>query len=116
MSDLWARVLLIVPALNEEQNVGLTVREILSADAAYDVVVVDDGSVDGTAAVARDAGARVLALPFNLGVGGAMRTGFTYALRHGYGRAIQVDADVQHTPAALARALAGPEHGEIGKA
>src|SRR3546814_17365808 len=84
MSDLWARVLLIVPALNEEQNVGLTVREILSADAAYDVVVVDDGSVDGTAAVARDAGARVLALPFNLGVGGAMRTGFTSALRHGY--------------------------------
>src|SRR3546814_6890517 len=113
MSDLGERVLVIVPAWNEEQNVGLTVREILSADAAYDVVVVDDGSVDGTAAVARDAGARVLALPFNLGVGGAMRTGFTYALRHGYGRAIQVDADGQHNPADMARVLAGLEHADI---
>jgi len=72
-------VLVIVPAWNEERNVGNTVREILETDPAYSVVVVDDGSTDDTARVAREAGARVIPLPFNMGVGGAMRTGFTYA-------------------------------------
>ncbi|GAA4485322.1 glycosyltransferase family 2 protein [Microbacterium panaciterrae] len=101
------RVLVIVPAWNEEENVGRTVREILATDARYDVVVVDDGSTDGTAAVARAAGATVLPLPFNLGVGGAMKTGYTYALRHDYAQAIQVDADGQHNPADIAEVLSG---------
>lgn len=106
-------VLVIVPAWNEDRNVGNTVREILSADPRYHVAVVDDGSVDQTAAVARDAGATVLTLPFNLGVGGAMRTGFTYAQRKGYSRAIQVDADGQHNPADIERVLAGLERADI---
>lgn len=107
MTETTGRVLVIVPAWNEESNVGLTVREIRAADPSYDVVVVDDGSTDGTIAVARAAGAIVLPLPFNLGVGGAMKTGYTYAQRHGYGRAIQVDADGQHNPVDIGRVLDG---------
>lgn len=107
------RVLVLVPAWNESRNVGTTVREILAASTDFDVVVIDDGSTDDTAHVARDAGAVVLALPFNLGVGGAMRTGFTYAARHGYTRAIQVDADGQHDPADIATVLAGLDHADI---
>lgn len=107
------RVLVIVPAWNESGSVGSTVREIREADATYHVAVVDDGSADDTAAVARAAGAIVLSLPFNLGVGGAMRTGFTYAQRMGYRRVIQVDADGQHNPADIGRVLDGLERADI---
>jgi len=107
------RVLVIVPAWNEAANVGSTIAEIRAADPAYDVVVVDDGSVDGTGDVAVAAGARVLTLPFNLGVGGAMKTGFTFAQREGYHRAIQVDADGQHNPTDVARVLAGLADADI---
>lgn len=113
MARMTERVLVIVPAWNEEQNVGNTVEEILRADDRYDVVVVDDGSTDATAAVARAAGAIVLPLPFNLGVGGAMKTGYTYAQRHGYAQAIQVDADGQHNPANIAEVLHGLERADI---
>lgn len=107
------RVLVIVPAWNEEESVGVTVSEVLRADSSYDVVVIDDGSTDGTARVAAEAGATVLSLPFNLGVGGAMRTGFSWAERCGYSRAIQVDADGQHNPGDIARVLAGLESADI---
>lgn len=113
MAKVNERVLVIVPAWNEEKNVGHTVEEILRADDLYDVIVVDDGSTDDTAAVAKASGARVLPLPFNLGVGGAMKTGYTYAQRHGYTRAIQVDADGQHNPANIAEVLKGLEHADI---
>ncbi len=106
-------VLVIVPAWNEERNVGGIGEEIIEADPRYHVAVVDDGSTDGTARAAREAGAVVLSLPFNLGVGGAMRTGFTYALREGYQRAIQVDADGQHNPADIEKVLAGLENADI---
>lgn len=107
------RTLIIVPAWNEAENVGNTVREIYAKSAGMDVVVVDDGSTDATAEVARAAGARVIVLPFNMGVGAAMRTGFTYAQRHGYDRAIQVDADGQHDPADIARVLDGLSQANI---
>lgn len=107
------RVLVVVPAWNEARSVGVTVHEIRAASADYDVVVIDDGSTDDTADVASTAGAAVLRLPFNLGVGAAMRTGFTYAARKGYRRAIQVDADGQHDPADIAKVLSGLEHADI---
>jgi glycosyltransferase involved in cell wall biosynthesis len=107
------RVLVIVPAWNEARNVGRTVHEVRAANADFDLLVVDDGSTDDTGAVAREAGATVISLPFNLGVGGAMRTGFTYAKRHGYTRAIQVDADGQHNPLDVARVLAGLDTADI---
>lgn len=107
------RVLVIVPAWNEARNVGRTVHEVRAANADFDLLVVDDGSTDDTGAVAREAGATVISLPFNLGVGGAMRTGFTYAKRRGYTRAIQVDADGQHNPLDIARVLAGLDTADI---
>lgn len=113
MPEPTERTLIIVPAWNEARNVGNTVREILGRFVEYDIVVVDDGSTDHTAQVAREAGARVLVLPFNMGVGGAMRTGFTFAQRHGYQRAIQVDADGQHNPIDIPRVLAGLERADI---
>ncbi|MDL9980322.1 glycosyltransferase family 2 protein [Microbacterium sp. ASV49] len=113
MPEAPKRTLIIMPAWNESRNVGNTVREILDQRAGYDVIVVDDGSTDDTAQVARAAGAQVLALPFNMGVGGAMRTGFTYAQRHGYDQAIQVDADGQHDPREIPIVLSGLEHSDI---
>lgn len=106
-------VLVIVPAWNEAENVAMTVGEIQAADARYDVLVVNDGSTDGTAREARAAGAEVLTLPFNLGVGGAMRAGFHYAARHGYRAAIQVDADGQHNPQDIAAIVAALDTADI---
>jgi glycosyltransferase involved in cell wall biosynthesis len=113
MTETPDRVLIIVPAWNEARNVGQTVREIRAASPEYDVAVIDDGSTDDTAAAAREAGATVIVMPFNLGVGGAMRTGFTYAQRHGYSRVIQVDADGQHNPADIDTVLSGLETADI---
>lgn len=107
------RVLVIVPAWNEQENVGRTVEEIRDALPSADMLVVDDGSSDRTAEVAQSAGARVLVLPFNLGVGGAMRAGYAYAKRYGYEAAIQVDADGQHNPADIATVLDGLRHADI---
>ncbi len=90
------RILAIVPALNEEQNVGKVVAQLRAHPRGIDVLVVDDGSTDNTAAVARGQGARVISLPFNLGIGGAVQTGFKYAQRHDYDIALQVDGDGQH--------------------
>jgi glycosyltransferase involved in cell wall biosynthesis len=92
------RKLAIVPAYNEEQMVGRVVREIGRHAPDFDVVVVDDGSLDGTAVAAEQAGATVLRQPFNLGIGGAMQAGYKYALHHDYEVAVQVDGDGQHKP------------------
>ncbi|MFB4348239.1 glycosyltransferase family 2 protein [Microbacterium sp. CR_7] len=113
MSSSLDRVLVIVPAWNEERNVGRTVAEIRAALPHTDVLVVDDGSTDSTAAVARDAGASVLQLPFNLGVGGAMRAGYVRAQRGGYEAAIQVDADGQHNPVDIRSIVGALEHADI---
>ncbi len=88
--------LVVIPALNEESSIGAVVSEIRSARPDLDILVVDDGSRDATAKYAQSAGATVLQLPFNLGVGGAMRTGFRYAQMKNYHHVIQVDADGQH--------------------
>ncbi len=97
-------VLVVVPALNEEHSVGDVVAT--TRKLGYDVCVVDDGSTDATAARARAAGAIVLGVPLNLGVGGALRCGFRWALAHGYDAVVQVDADGQHDPAEAVALLA----------
>jgi glycosyltransferase involved in cell wall biosynthesis len=97
----------IVPALNEEETVGRVIGEIGDFDPGFDVVVVDDGSTDRTAGIAADRGAHVLRLPFNLGIGGAMQTGFRFAFERGYDIAVQIDGDGQHDPGELPKIL-GP--------
>lgn len=91
------RLLVAVPALNEEETVAMVVQQIRAAIDA-DVIVVDDHSRDRTAQCAREAGAGVLQMPFTVGVGGAMRTAFRFAQRHGYDAVVQVDGDGQHDP------------------
>ena len=100
------RKLAIVPAYNEEGMVGRVVRDIERLAPGFDVVVVDDGSTDGTVVEAEGEGATVLRHPFNLGIGGAMQSGYKYALRHDYDVAVQVDGDGQHKPAYLNDMLA----------
>jgi hypothetical protein len=100
------RTIAIVPALNEEQSVGRVVDELKSFDERIEVLVIDDGSIDRTAMVARARGAHVVRLPFNLGIGGAMQTGFRYAFQEGFDVAVQVDGDGQHNPAELPKLLA----------
>jgi glycosyltransferase involved in cell wall biosynthesis len=92
------RVLIIIPALNEAGSIAEVVAEVRGELPGVDVLVVDDGSSDRTAAVAAAAGARVAKLPYNLGVGGAMRLGYRFARDHDYDVAIQIDADGQHDP------------------
>jgi glycosyltransferase involved in cell wall biosynthesis len=99
-------VLVVMPALNEAAVVGSVVAEVRAAVPFAHVLVVDDGSTDDTGRRARAAGADVLTLPFNLGVGGALRAGFRYAVRFEYGAAVQVDADGQHDPAEIVQLLA----------
>ena len=87
-------LLVVIPALNEEATIASIVEQARSQN--FDVLVVDDGSTDATAERAANAGATVLQLAINLGVGGALRAGFRYAVDHGYTSVVQVDADGQH--------------------
>lgn len=95
-----------IPALNEAGVVGTVVQEVLRVlPPGSGVVVVDDGSTDGTGEVAARAGAMVVPMPYNVGVGGAMRAAFLFAVRNGYSRVAQVDADGQHEPEHLSALL-----------
>lgn len=96
----------IVPALNEEDSIGGVIDEIRAFDPSFDVVVIADGSTDRTAEVAAEHCAHVLRLPFNLGIGGAVQTGFRYAWEHGCEIVVRVDGDGQHDPAELGAVLA----------
>lgn len=98
MSD----TLVIIPAYNEADALPATLVSLSTAYPDLDVIVVDDGSADNTSEVARAGGATVITLPYNLGIGGALRTGFLYAVRHGYRRAVQFDGDGQHTASEIA--------------
>ncbi|WP_206476677.1 glycosyltransferase family 2 protein [Microbacterium sp. KRD172] len=100
-------VLVVIPALNEEDSVADVVRDVRAAVPSARCVVIDDGSRDRTGQRAVEAGAQVLRLPYNLGVGGAMRTGFRFAKENGFGIVVQVDADGQHDPAAIRQLLDG---------
>nr|MDT0657572.1 glycosyltransferase family 2 protein [Micromonospora sp. DSM 115978] len=113
MTSSDRRVLVVVPALNESAAVGQVVREIRHELPAADVLVVDDGSTDRTAAVAASAGAVVARLPIHLGVGGAMRLGYRYARDGGYDAVLQVDADGQHDPRYAATLLAALDDADL---
>ncbi|MFL5935822.1 MAG: glycosyltransferase family 2 protein [Gaiellaceae bacterium] len=96
------RAIALVPALNEEGTIAAVIAELRAFDSELEILVIDDGSHDRTAEVARRSGARVLRLPFNLGIGGAVQTGFRYAFENGFELAVRVDGDGQHDPSQLA--------------
>jgi glycosyltransferase involved in cell wall biosynthesis len=100
------RRLAIVPALNEAGSIESVIRDIRAEDPDFEVLVVDDGSSDSTAALADAAGALVVRLPFNLGIGGAVQSGLQFAREHGFDIAVQIDADGQHDPSQLPQLLA----------
>ena len=106
-------MLVVVPAFNEQDSVGSVVHEVRRVDPLIDVLVVDDGSGDRTGRAAAQAGAAVCRLPYNLGVGGAMRTGYRYAIREGYDVVVQVDADGQHDASYIPRLIEGLEHADV---
>ena len=101
------RRIAIVPALNEERSVGRLLDELRALDPGLEVVVVSDGSTDATAEVAAQGGAHVVRLPFNLGIGAAVQTGFRFACERRYELAVRLDGDGQHDPAEL-RAVVAP--------
>ncbi|MBF0386522.1 MAG: glycosyltransferase family 2 protein [Candidatus Omnitrophica bacterium] len=90
------KVIAIIPAYNEAGNIARVVREVLALPGAVVPLVINDGSLDDTAECARSAGARVISLPFNLGIGGAVQAGYRYAAEHDFAVAVQVDGDGQH--------------------
>jgi glycosyltransferase involved in cell wall biosynthesis len=103
---LGLRRLAIVPAYKEGAMIGKVIEEIRVADPELEIVVVDDGSPDDTALAASRAGAPVIRLPYNLGIGGAMQTGYRYALERGFDLAVQIDGDGQHDPQDFFRLIA----------
>ncbi len=104
--------LVLIPAFNEAVAIRKVLDGIRAVDPGLPVIVVDDGSTDTTAAIARNAGARVLSLPFNIGYGAALQTGYKYALREGYDCVVQLDGDGQHEPADIPALLRVIERGE----
>jgi glycosyltransferase involved in cell wall biosynthesis len=104
---------ILIPALNEAQRLGDVLRGVAERSPGFDVIVVDDGSSDATAAVAAGAGARVLRHRFNLGYGAALQTGYKYASRAGVELLVQLDADGQHDPADVAALLEPVARGEL---
>ena len=99
------RSIAIVPAHNEEGSVGSVLRELRSVEPGFEIVVIDDGSTDRTAAIAEAERVRVIRLPFNIGIGGAVQTGYQYARDKGFDIAVQVDGDGQHDPREIAALL-----------
>jgi glycosyltransferase involved in cell wall biosynthesis len=103
---LAVEVLIIIPAYNEAGSIGGVISRVRTSVPEVDVVVIDDGSTDATAAIAQEAGALVVSLPHNLGIGGAVQTGYIFAAEMGYDVAVQVDGDGQHDPAEIAEIVA----------
>ncbi|MFH1551071.1 MAG: glycosyltransferase family 2 protein, partial [Planctomycetota bacterium] len=117
MSD---RVIIIVPAFNEERTIGDVLREVRAVVPQADILVVNDGSGDRTADVAKRAGAKVISLPYNLGYGVALQTGFKFAYKYRYDYAVQMDGDGQHSPSSIPSLLdvlrGGPADSAVGEA
>ncbi len=106
-----SRILVIIPAYNEETSLPGVIADLRAHAADADVIVVDDGSRDATARMAEEGGVKVLRLPFNLGIGAAMQTGYQYAARHGCDIAVQFDGDGQHRADEIAALLTALQSG-----
>jgi glycosyltransferase involved in cell wall biosynthesis len=100
------KVLVVVPAYNEADSIGGVISQIRTGVPETDVLVIDDGSTDATAAIAQAAGAFVVSLPHNLGIGSAVQTGYIFAAEMAYDIAVQVDGDGQHNPTEIPEIVA----------
>jgi glycosyltransferase involved in cell wall biosynthesis len=107
------RTLILIPCLNEGPRIGGIVQQLAGLHPSLDILVVDDGSVDDTADAAAAAGAAVVRLPFNLGYGAALQTGYKYALEQGYDRLVQMDGDGQHPPEQVIHLLGALDEDEV---
>src|SRR5436309_15853688 len=103
MASHHGKWVILIPAFNEAETLPRVLAGLRNVAGDFEVVVIDDGSSDGTAQVAGQAGARVLRLKFNLGYGAALQTGYKYARRAGASGVVQMDADAQHDPAEIPR-------------
>lgn len=99
------KILVIVPAYNEEENIAAVIQDLKSNFPLGDIAVINDGSTDKTSEIAKQSGGKVIDLPYNLGIGGAMQTGFLYAVREGYDAAVQFDGDGQHSAKEIPKIL-----------
>ncbi|MBF0518044.1 MAG: glycosyltransferase family 2 protein [Nitrospirae bacterium] len=99
------KILIIIPAFNEEKSIGMVIDKIHKAAPEVDILVVSDGSTDATVAISRGLGAHVINHAFNLGYGGALQSGFRFALKKHYDVVITMDADGQHDPAYIINLL-----------
>lgn len=108
-----SQVLVVIPAWNEAESIANVVLELSGEHPGIDVLVIDDGSTDDTADLARSVGAAVCRLPINLGVGGAMRLGYRYARDNGYDVVVQCDADGQHDPRYIPKLIDELEHADL---
>jgi glycosyltransferase involved in cell wall biosynthesis len=100
------KILIILPAYNEQQQIGAVIGAVREVLPQQKILVINDGSTDATAAAATAAGAMVVSHPFNMGYGVAIQTGYKYALQHAYAYLVQIDADGQHDPASITQLLA----------
>ena len=108
-----ARTLIMLPCLDEGPRIAGLIAQLQGLHPGVDVLVVDDGSTDDTADVAAAAGAAVIRLPYNLGYGAALQTGYKYALENGYDRLVQMDGDGQHPPEEVSALLAQLDRGDV---
>ncbi len=107
------KILIIVPAYNEEKSLPEVIRDLRTSIPSADVLVVNDGSKDGTARIAQDLGVKILDLPYNLGIGGAVQSGYLYALRNNYDIAVQFDGDGQHLGTEIGKIIKPLEEGTV---
>lgn len=107
------KILVIIPAYNEEATIGKVITEIKRNNKNVDILVVNDGSSDNTFSEACKYGVMVIDLPCNLGIGGAMQTGYIYALKNTYDIAVQVDGDGQHDPADISEIVKPVVNNEV---
>ena len=107
------KILVVIPAYNEEGNIRKVVEEVLSLNLPVTVAVINDGSKDKTANEAKTTSAHVISLPFNLGIGGAVQTGFKFAYQNDYDIVVQVDGDGQHDVSYLGKLIEPIVHNDV---